>query len=504
MITGWVYIAIAAPKILSMNISNLRHHSALIFPFFISIIFFAWGLWLIYTLDYFEFDPDEGINLIKALLMHHSYQLYGEIWSDQPPLLTQILAWVFNVFEPNINFARILILVFSTVLLWQFCYILLSLGGTIHVLVGSLFLLISPNYLKLSISVMIGLPSLALAMAAILTIILWHQQKQSKLLIASALFLSLSISIKLFTIFLAPIIVIGIIIDQVADDKINWQQKLQPLVLWTGIFIGFTGLVLIVFVGYDNWHLLINNHTSAKAIAEFQDISLADALKSNYRLFLFGLSFLGIWFAYQQKQWHIFYFVAWMLVSYLLLRQHRPVWYHQALLIQIPALVLVSYALGEIINKLWQEQSKSKIVLTTFSLIIFILSILLIGEQTQTIIKDINSWNSDQQEFSTNLDRQFLAEILKFKSTTKWIVTDSPIFAFRANIPVPPATAVLSWKQVATGNITEDQLIDIIKKYQPEQIFFKRFEWSKVTKFLNQNYQLTKQAENLKLYRRAL
>ena len=47
----------------------------------------------------FEIDPDEGINLIKGLLVEQGYSLYTEIWSDQPPLFTYFLAVVFRILE---------------------------------------------------------------------------------------------------------------------------------------------------------------------------------------------------------------------------------------------------------------------------------------------------------------------------------------------------------------------------------------------------------------------
>lgn len=46
----------------------------------------------------FQFDNDEGINLMKALLFERGFSLYDEIWSDQPPVFTVLLAWWFKIF----------------------------------------------------------------------------------------------------------------------------------------------------------------------------------------------------------------------------------------------------------------------------------------------------------------------------------------------------------------------------------------------------------------------
>ncbi|HET9953991.1 MAG TPA: hypothetical protein VFQ61_05790, partial [Polyangiaceae bacterium] len=41
--------------------------------------------------DIFEIDPDEGNNLIKALLLDRGHAFLTEIWSDQPPLFPHLL-----------------------------------------------------------------------------------------------------------------------------------------------------------------------------------------------------------------------------------------------------------------------------------------------------------------------------------------------------------------------------------------------------------------------------
>ena len=444
---------------------------------------------------------------MKAWLLDSDYQLYREIWNDQPPLLTHSLASAFSIIEPSINLARGLILLFATALLWQTWLVLYLLGGILHAYIGCLFLLIAPNYWKLSVSVMVGLPCITLAMGALLSIILWHSTRKNLWLIISALLLSLSVLTKLFTLFLAPIVVIGIILDRTRSTKISWRQKLQAPALWIAVFLGFSLLILLSLVGIENIHLLVENHTNARSIEAFQDIALRHSLRNDYRLFLVGFTVWGTIIACQRQRWQMLYFGAWSIVAYSLLVNHRPIWYHQLLLLYLPAIVMVGYAMGEIITMALRFGNSYlrfnwRIVLALFTLAVSIAAVLLIGEQTKTTAKQMKFWQTacNQNAISTSWDRQFFNEITQYSPKTNWIVTDSPIFAFRAGIPVPPSTAVLSRKQLETGNITEEQLIDIIERYQPEQIFFKRFDWSGLNDFLAQNYRLTKQIDNFRLY----
>jgi hypothetical protein len=84
----------------------------------------------------FEFDRDEGVNLMKAMLVEKGYSLYEEVWSDQPPLFTLMLAFVFRVFGLKVNLARLLVLGLACVLVWA-CFEFTRLGWRwIHALRG--------------------------------------------------------------------------------------------------------------------------------------------------------------------------------------------------------------------------------------------------------------------------------------------------------------------------------------------------------------------------------
>lgn len=479
------------------------------FHFILPLSFFLAEISIICFYYRFEFNPDEGINLIKAFLIYYDFELYRDIWSDQPPLLTNILAFIFNIFEPNVNSARLIILFFSTVLLWQVWLILYLFGGVLHAYIGCFFLIISPQYWRLSISVMIGLPCITLTTGAIISIILWHVNKSKGWLITSALLLSLSIATKLFTLFVALIIVIGILIDIALNHaRSSWHKKLQHPAIWLITFLGFSSLLFLFQVGVNNFHFLIGNHAGARNIGAFQDIDLGRSMKNDYRIFLIGFAVWATIIAWQRRQWQILYFTAWFASSYLLLINHRPVWHHHVLLLLVPAIILVGYGIGEIITKQIKLDLvccfKRNKIMSIFILAVSIVTILLIGEQTKTTAKEIDGWliPNNKNEIAAQIDEQFLVEIIKLKPQTDWIFTDSPMFAFRADIPIPPSTAVLSQKQIITENITESKLINVINLYQPQQILLKRFPWLKLTKAIDRDYELIKKIDNYRLYLR--
>jgi len=135
----------------------------LLLPIAIALIFLA------FTFSYFpfreklQFDTDEGLNLMRSMLVVRGHSLYSEVSSDQPPLFTQILALLFRVAGFEVNPARSLVLLFSTLLVWSGAQFLQITWGKLAAILFLPMVIMVPRYLVLSTAVMIGVPSIALA-----------------------------------------------------------------------------------------------------------------------------------------------------------------------------------------------------------------------------------------------------------------------------------------------------------------------------------------------------
>ena len=114
----------------------------------------------------YEFDTDEGVNLMKGALVAAGHALYGEIWSDQPPAFSLLLAGVQAVFGYSVPAARGLVLVFTAALVWGLYRIVRRDGGAGAAWVAVACLISGYGLQRLGVSVLIGLPSLALAVLA--------------------------------------------------------------------------------------------------------------------------------------------------------------------------------------------------------------------------------------------------------------------------------------------------------------------------------------------------
>ena len=100
-------------------------------------------------------------------------------------------------------------------------------------------------------------------------------------------------------------------------------------------------------------------------------------------------------------------------------------------------------------------------------------------------------------------EEKFLHKIVQFAPQTRWMVTDMPILPFLANLAAPPELAVISWKRFASGDLTEAEVLQILREVRPEQVLFGRFSLPSVDAYLAENYRVVHQRGTMLLYVRS-
>jgi hypothetical protein len=104
-------------------------------------------------------------------------------------------------------------------------------------------------------------------------------------------------------------------------------------------------------------------------------------------------------------------------------------------------------------------------------------------------------------EVRTPFEDKVMRKINQYADRTKWMVTDLPMFAFRAGIPVPPELAVISGKRFAAGELSEQDIIAALDQYQPEQVLIGRFDLPGLEQHLAEGYlPILEREEELRLY----
>ena len=480
----------------------------LLLPIFIALLF------LVFTFSYypfrerFQFDTDEGLNLMRSMLVALGHPLYSEVSSDQPPFFTHILALLMRIVGFEVNPARLLVLLFSTLLVWSGAQILQLTWGKLAAIVFLPLIIMAPEYLRLSISVMIGLPSIALAAVSMLFVVLWHQQKNNLWLVLSGCVLALSVLTKLFTGSLVPVFIVGMTASMYFHerDKIISWKILQPALIWSISFASLTALLGLALVGPQNILSIIVPHATAPTIDWLQGPGYSINTRLQEAVPLLLLAALGALLSIYKRNWITLYPLAWSIVAYTLFSFYSPVFYHHQLLVTVPATLLAAAAVGDGIGSLLR-------LMRSFDL--FQLQTLLgIGALIGFIGVSIHYMPVlDQQlmnrprftDFSLKISparSRVIRTMNEYADQTNWIVTDLPMHAFRVQRPVPPILATFSSKRLATGSLTEEDILTAMREYQPEQVLMARFEIPALNAYLQEHYTLILSVEYFRLYLR--
>ncbi|MBW4432260.1 MAG: glycosyltransferase family 39 protein [Pelatocladus maniniholoensis HA4357-MV3] len=442
----------------------------------------------------FQFDYDEGFNLMKALLYSKGFSLYSQIWNDQPPLFTVILSNWLKLFSDSIFAARLLTLIFSAVLIWCFYQIIFRELGKFAALVGTILLFTSWLYIRLSISVMIGIPSLALAMLSIYLLKIYKQKTNNLYLILSAGCLALSLQTKLFTVFLIPLILFDLL---ASDNKLQDIQKnrivlFKHISLWLIILGSVYSLFGVLYQQFDNQEQLIFTHLKQPQNVEVENFHnlkyLGYMIHQDYD-YIF-LACIGIWAIISQKKKNGLLPFSWLVTATFILLNHQPLWYHYYPLLAIPICWLAAYGVAFLYDLFFQTLHKDKGFptinikkrLLPFSLVVIFISLIIITPP------------NPRGSVPKNLELMQMVE--KYKYFTNWVFTDNPMYAFYNNLLVPPEIAVMSYKRINSGDLTFAKMLAILKKYHPEQIILTRWTTQikndkNIMDYINANYSKT-------------
>jgi 4-amino-4-deoxy-L-arabinose transferase-like glycosyltransferase len=477
-------------------------------PILIALVFLAFVFAYYPFREKLQFDSDEGLNLMRSMLVVLGHPLYSEVSSDQPPLFTHLLALLLRLVGFEVNPARLLVLLFATLLVWSCAQFLQLTWGRLAAILFAPLVIMLPQYLRLSTSVMIGVPSIALAGVSMVFVTLWHLKKNNLWLVLSGFALALSVLIKLFTGFLVPIFLIGItaaIYLDKREEQFSWKL-LQPALIWSACFASLGILLGLTLVGPQNVAAIILPHATAPTTDWLQGEGYTINTRLQAALPLLLLAIPGILFIIYKRNWLTLYPLAWGALAYTLFSFYSPVFYHHQLLVTIPAAILAAAAVGEGLLALLRlkripDMIRFQTLLGTAAVIGFVwLSI----HYAPVLDKELmdSPRLTDFNLRATPGKLRVIRTMNEYVDQTNWIMTDMPMYAFRVRRPVPPNLATFSSKRLATGALTEEDILTAMREYRPEQVLIARFDIPALEAYLQENYTLILHVEYFRLFLR--
>lgn len=446
-------------------------------------------------------DRDEGYNLIKASLVSRGYQLYSDVWSDQPPLFTYMMAatdrWVGSLDDAD----RALISIHSTILISAVGYVAMRLGGYASAGVLAVLLTLSGRQMgKLSMAVMIGLPAVAWAMVAVALVLYGTGRRRSWIAMstAGAIFAG-AVLIKMFALILLPFAVAACI----------WAVRRKPPEYQTSVvralvpaLFMFLGTFTVVLWGFGPWRepswqaQLVDVHT-AKLHGHNALRSIAARLGEDTPLLVAAIALLlmggrDAW----SRCWPAW---VWFATSLLALSKANPVWGHHRIMLVVPLAISAGVCSVRLLERLsvrpWQLPiPRPAATVAAVALVVALVS----GVVQRSIDLTVSGRTGSEQ-----LDPDVLAELRRFAAPDDILMTDDPHFAIAAGLLVPPDLAVWSYKRQEQGQVTRDLLLKIRDRDRPRAILLTRkplpHGWEDK---LTEGYELALRKAHRRLYRR--
>lgn len=471
---------------------------------------------LIMPLSLFAYDNDEGINVMKAVLMADGYPLYTQTWSDQPPIFTQLLQWVFALFGQSMMAARLLVLGLATLFIWAFTSVIRLQLGMAAAWVALLLLMLSDNFLRLSLSVMIGLPALSFAMVAIYFLQRYKCVQSSSfqrlwLIVAGGILMGIAIQTKVFVAFLVPLLALDLL-----DFGRDWNAQRHAIWPKLGIAILFGAVTMVTWAAIGVYYhaldvnMLLGAHLNANVRSAYDGDGGWGEL-SRFLFFDYGhllLAMAGVIAMIVRRQWHGLLPLSWFVVAALLLSNHSPIWYHHYQIVAIPLCWLAAYlvplfrdhstdAPRDIVNEQFAVVSSGPRWLwqgTITALFILILAL------TYARIKATVPYYNQRI-----YDSEVITLLQSEADNTHWVFADQAVYPFYANLRVPPEIAVFSRKRFFGESLNNSMLMDVLQRYQPEQVLLTRFKDEllgdpEFVGYLNDHYTIVQENINYAYY----
>lgn len=429
--------------------------------------------WAVYDLH-----VDEGFNLAKAAAVTEGHALYRETWSDQPPLLTWVLAGVHGLFPHSVAAARIVELAFSLVLVTSLFRVVLREEGPFAAWSAVLLLISCGFFLQLGVSVLVGLPAIALAMLSIDLATAGGRGRRFLAFLAGAAFAA-AVFTKAFAMIALPALAAAF-----------WQVRRRDGVdasagPWAiGGVAAVTAAMLAGMGGFPSEQLL-GTHMDARSMAILQDEGGASRLVSlAWKLAPAPLAFallFGLGAFWKRPRSSLLLPVAWIVSAAVLLSTHNPLRDHQVLILIVPLCWLGGIGFKSLFR------TGERLPLGDFMLgnrdrrIVAGSTVLLCAGGAALAIeiaRDLAAAHRYLDPTPTLGEQMARERLALLAGEVRVLVTDRPIDAYRHGLSVPPELAVWSLKRLQTGAVTDDDVIAALEAHPGAAVLLRRFQHS--------------------------
>ena len=452
-----------------------------------------------------QFGGDEGYQLITGFLMSKGYALYTPIWNDQPPVHVLLLKWLFQHWGPSILAARLMAAGFGLVLFGTFFQLVRQRLAGRTALLATLFLVSGPAIFELSVSAMQEVPAFALALVSVWLLFQWSHKRRWGWLLVSGAVMGVALGIKLTAVLVVPAMLVEV---WLAFNRPRAPVLMKPAALAILTWIITTGLIfagITLLWGQGSFQTSFRSHFAEHAItglARPEDFPLPFSLFWDHAECT-GAAIVGLILVSRRRQWRPFALPLVMLATVMFIHLfHRPWWGYYYLHLAIPLAWLAGFAVNEALTHVSRLLARSQLDFASsktwqgVGLCALVALVLVRAEgRLESGVKNLR----ERERVETS---PILAKMKENAGRTHWVYVQYPheIYPFQAQLLMPPELALVTLKRFWSDQISEAQIIEICRHYQPEQVLLKAEPLSDAWQAFLSPYTIVYQDKDFVLY----
>ena len=465
------------------TITQLNRRRVILIHLLIPLGFFLLVMLLGQWAKPFQYDPDEGLNLMKAALLSRGYPLYRAIWNDQPPMDTVMRAGVFAVVGRSALAARVMTALLATLAVWAMLDMVSRLHSLRAGIAAVVLLIVSAHFLKLSYAVMIGLPALALTVASFNLLSRWAAGGSRAALIGSGAVMAVAIATKMFAAVAIPAALAMIWIAVLQRDS-KPKARFVPMLAWIAATLIGCAIIYAIFRPPSD-QLIAPHRTASESRPWWSAPAALLVARRDGDLLLLAVGAAALLLIGRARNPYLAVPLIWFTCAAIAIQMHRPVRYHHSLLLVIPA----AWAGGIFVDAMmalhdparrWSSRAQ-RVALGAF---LIVLPVWQAGKFIASARRVLDTKMRREE-------RALVAAMNERRDQTRWVVTDLQIYPFAAGLLSPPELVVTSSKRRDTGAMSDELVLDVLQRYRPEQVLLGRLDFGPmVTQFVDANYHL--------------
>lgn len=449
----------------------------------------------------FSNDYDEGVYLCSARALNHGSPLFSSIFSSQPPVFIESLAFCFRVFGESVETGRGMILFFALLGLLAIAWITWQLISPLSAPVAMLCLVLPTSFFHTARTCAAEMPSLSLGLLAIGCALSSRGRWQLAWLAGAGICFAIGALFKLLVVPLAlPLVLI-------ACFPTGWLEaggwRLCPLRscliprLLAFVVPGLLAAAAII-ARYDLRSVFdqtVRFHEASKAAYPVHLLSNCDTLlrAASGSCGIAVLSIIGLVLLWRTHSATCLWLCAWALAVTSFLATHSPLFDRHLILLLPPFAVAASACFAALSGRTWQS----------WLLTAYFLALPLIGFEPNSVqvrFSPLNCWQSLSTSFPAD-EREVMQLIQARAAPADYIVSDQQMQAFRAGRLVPPGLCDTSYNRIASGYLSASEAIKASRGARLVIFWTGRLErLSEYHQWICSNYKLVTKHDDKEIY----